>query len=147
MTDDRTLRTSRTLPFSPEEIYGAFASPELLAAWWGPEGFSNTFEIHEFKEGGRWKFVMHAPDGADHQNESKFETLEPYSKIVIHHDCPPNFRLTVELTAEGHGTHVTWNQEFEDAQTAQAVKERAGPANEQNLDRLTRVLEQARRDV
>ncbi|RFF27462.1 hypothetical protein DZK25_08660 [Wenzhouxiangella sp. 15181] len=52
MTDDRTLRTSRTLPFSPEEIYGAFASPELLAAWWGPEGFSNTFEIHEFTEGG-----------------------------------------------------------------------------------------------
>ncbi|KEF32860.1 hypothetical protein D777_00422 [Marinobacter nitratireducens] len=33
---------------------------------------------------------------------------------------------------------------FEDAQTAQVVKERAGPANEQNLDRLTRVLEQAR---
>lgn len=147
MTEDRTLRTSRTLPFSPEEIYGAFAAPELLAAWWGPEGFSNTFEIYDFKEGGRWKFIMHAPDGTEHQNESKFEVLEPYSKIVIHHDCPPNFRLTVELTAEADGTHVTWNQVFEDAQTAQLVKERAGPANEQNLDRLTRVLEQARNAV
>ncbi|MBB3143070.1 SRPBCC domain-containing protein [Halomonas organivorans] len=142
MTDDRTLRTSRTLPFSPEEIYGAFASPELLATWWGPEGFSNTFEIHEFTEGGRWKFVMHAPDGSDYQNESKFEVLEPNSKIVILHDCSPNFRLTVELTAEARGTHVTWTQVFEDSKTAQMVKERAGPANEQNLDRLKRVLEQ-----
>ncbi|WP_165856642.1 SRPBCC domain-containing protein [Marinobacter sp. JSM 1782161] len=147
MTDDRTLHTSRILPFSPEEIYGAFASPELLAAWWGPEGFSNTFEIHDFREGGRWKFIMHAPDGTEHQNESKFEVLEPNSKIVIHHDCPPNFWLTVELTVEADGTQITWNQMFEDARTAQVVKERAGPANEQNLDRLTRVLEQERNAV
>jgi uncharacterized protein YndB with AHSA1/START domain len=90
---------------------------------------------------------MHAPDGTDHPNESKFEALEPNLKIVIHHDCPPNFRLTVELTTEGRGTHVTWNQVFDDAQTAQAVKERAGAANEQNLDRLTRVLEQERGTV
>lgn len=141
MSEYRTLRTSRSLPFSPEEIYGAFASPELLAAWWGPEGFSNTFEIYEFKEGGRWKFVMHAPDGADYLNESKFEALELNSKIVIHHDCPPNFRLTVEITPESCGAYITWTQVFEDAQTAQSIKERAGPANEQNLDRLTRVLE------
>lgn len=147
MTDDRTLRTSRTLLFSAEEIYGAFASPKLLAAWWGPEGFSNTVEIHDFIEGGRWKFVMHAPDGTNYQNESTFEALEPNSKIVIHHDCPPRFRLTIELTAEGHGTRVTWNQVFEDAETAQVVKERAGPANEQNLDRLTRVLEQTRSGI
>ena len=147
MTDERTLYTCRILPFTPEEIYGAFASPEVLAAWWGPEGFSNTFEIHEFTEGGRWTFVMHAPDGTDYQNESKFEALELNSKIVIQHDCPPNFRLTVELTGEGRGTHVTWNQVFEEAQTAQAVKERAGQANEQNLDRLTRVLEQANNAV
>ncbi|MDX1805386.1 MAG: SRPBCC domain-containing protein, partial [Alcanivorax sp.] len=135
--------TSRTLPFSPEDIYGAFASPELLAAWWGPEGFSNTFEIHEFTEGGRWTFVMHAPDGTAFSNESRFEVLEPNSRIVIYHACPPHFRLTVALTAEGSGTLVTWTQVFDDAQTALAVKERAGPANEQNLDRLTRVLEQA----
>ncbi len=147
MTDDRTLHTARTLPFSAEEIYGAFESPELLAQWWGPAGFSNTFEIHEFVEGGRWKFIMHSPDGADYQNESKFEELEPNVKIVIHHDCPPNFRLTVELEPKGYETHVTWNQVFEDAQTAQAVQERAGPANEQNLDRLTLVLSQARSAV
>jgi uncharacterized protein YndB with AHSA1/START domain len=48
MTEDRTLRTSRTLPFSPKEIYGAFASADLLALWWGPEGFLNTFEIFDF---------------------------------------------------------------------------------------------------
>lgn len=142
MNENRTLSTSRTLPYSPEEIYGTFASPDLLASWWGPEGFSNTFEIFEFTPGGRWKFVMHGPDGNDYLNESQFEELAPNSKVVIKHDCPPHFTLTVELTPAGEGTHLTWNQVFEDAETAQAVKARAGSANEQNIDRLTRVLEE-----
>ena len=93
MSDDRTLSTARNLPYTVKEIYKAFASPDLLALWWGPEGFSNTFEIFEFTEGGRWKFMMHGPDGSDYLNESVFEELVPDSKIVIHHDCPPNFKL------------------------------------------------------
>jgi len=143
MTEDRTLRTSRILPFSPREIYCAFASADLLARWWGPEGFSNTFERFEFIAGGRWKFVMHGPDGNNYPNESFFEELVPDAKIVIHHDCPPNFKLTIELTPASEGTYLTWVQVFEDAETAQAVKLRAGTANEQNIDRLTDVLNEA----
>ncbi|MBQ0775921.1 MAG: SRPBCC domain-containing protein [Gammaproteobacteria bacterium] len=143
MTDDRTLRTSRDLPYTPAEIYGAFASADLLALWWGPEGFSSTFEIFEFIAGGRWKFVMHAPDGSDYSNESFFDELVPNSKVVIHHDCPPNFKLTVQLTPTREGTHLTWEQVFDDAETAKAVKQRAGSANEQNIDRLTHVLSEA----
>lgn len=140
MTEDRALRTSRDLPYTPSEIYGAFASADLLALWWGPDGFSNTFEIFEFTEGGRWKFVMHGPDGGIYPNESLFEELVPDTKIVIHHDCPPNFKLTVQLTPFIGGTRLTWEQVFDDAVTAQAVKERVGSANEQNIDRLTQVL-------
>lgn len=53
--EDKTMRTSRILLFSPTAVYAAFSSPELLAQWWGPEGFSNTFEVFEFKAGGQWK--------------------------------------------------------------------------------------------
>lgn len=140
MTENRTLTTARTLPYRPAEIYGAFASADLLAAWWGPEGFSNTFEVFEFAPGGRWKFVMHGPDGNSYINESRFEELVPNKKVVIKHDCPPHFTLTIELIPAGEETQLTWRQVFADAQTAQAVKARAGSANEQNIDRLTRVL-------
>jgi uncharacterized protein YndB with AHSA1/START domain len=124
-----------------------FASADLLASWWGPEGFTSTFEIFEFTIGGRWKFMMHGPDGESYQNDSFFEELVPDSKIVIHHDCPPNFKLTVELTPDTVGTHLTWEQVFDDVETAQAVKQRAGSANEQNIDRLTTVLSEAANDV
>ena len=147
MTEDRTLRTSRALPFTPQKVYGAFRSADLLALWWGPEGFSNTFEVFEFTTGGRWKCVMHGPDGNNYLNESYFEELVPDFRVVIHHDCPPNFTLTVELTADGEGTHLSWEQVFEDAETAQALKKRAGSANEQNIDRLTSVLRDAASDA
>lgn len=143
MTDqDRTLQTSRTLPFTPEAVFGAFASPELLASWWGPDGFSNTFEVFEFKVRGRWKFVMHGPDGQAYPNQSVFLVLEPARLVVIRHDCAPYFTLTVKLAQVAAGTHLSWEQVFDDAKTAQAVQHIVEPANEQNIDRLTRVLAQ-----
>ena len=136
----KSLHTSRVLPHTPNEIFGAFSAPELLALWWGPEGFSNTFEIFEFTEGGRWKFIMHGPDGTNYLNESIFLEIVPESKIVIEHVCPPHFILTIGLTPESDGTHLTWEQTFDNADTAQAIKQQAGSANEQNIDRLTAVL-------
>lgn len=138
------MRTSRVLPFSPAAIYAAFSSPELLAQWWGPEGFTNTFEQFEFKTGGQWKFVMHGPDGNHYPNESVFAQLETNSKVVIEHVCAPLFTLTIQLSPVENGTHVSWEQVFADAATAQAVKSIVEPANEQNLDRLTRVLPQTK---
>ena len=138
--DERTLATSRILPFPPQAIYGAMATPGLLARWWGPEGFTNTFETFEFRPGGRWKFVMHGPDGTDYANSNRFESLEPDRQVVIRHDCEPFFTLAITLTPAGSGTLLEWEQTFDDARTADAVRHRAVPANEQNLDRLTRVL-------
>jgi uncharacterized protein YndB with AHSA1/START domain len=140
MNQDRTLSTSRTLPYSPQAIYNAFASPEVLAAWWGPDGFTNTFEQFEFEVGGCWVFTMHGPDGKNYPNQSSFVALEPAQRVVIRHDCTPYFTLTVGLSAVEGGTHLTWDQAFDDSETAQAVKRIVGSANEQNLDRLTRAL-------
>ena len=140
MNHDTTFRTERTLPFTPEAVYNAFASAEVLASWWGPEGFANEFEIFEFKEGGRWTFVMVGPDGARYPNQCVFTELKPASRVVIRHDCEPFFTLTVKLMAVDGGTHLLWQQVFNDANIAQAVKAIVELANEQNLDRLTRVL-------
>lgn len=140
MSDDATLRTARTLPYPPQAVYNAFASADLLATWWGPDGFTNTFEAFDFTVGGRWEFVMHGPDGASYPNTSVFEALVPSQQVVIRHDCAPYFTLTVALAEVPGGTHLTWEQAFDDAATAQAVKPICLPANEQNLDRLTRVL-------
>lgn len=140
MEQHRIFCTERTLASSPLAVYGAFASAPVLASWWGPEGFTNTFETFDFEIGGRWVFVMHGPDGSSYPNQSVFTALEPARRVVIRHDCPPYFTLTVRLSEVAGVTRLTWEQAFDDEETAQAVRAIVVPANEQNLDRLTRAL-------
>ncbi len=130
-----TFKTSRVFAATPEAVYAAFAAPERLARWWGPDGFRNTFDTFDFKPGGLWRFTMHGPNGADYPNESTFVTLEPGRTIVLRHTNQPHFQLTIGLEANAGGTLVTWAQAFDDADVAAKVKHIVEPANEQNLDR------------
>jgi uncharacterized protein YndB with AHSA1/START domain len=135
-----TFRSHRVLPYRPDSVFEAFARPGLLARWWGPAGFTNTFEVFEFRPGGRWKFVIHGPKGTHHPNESVFLELHAPSKVVIQHLSLPHYVLTVTLHAHEAGTELTWAQEFEDGAVAERIKHIVEPANEQNLDRLQIVL-------
>lgn len=131
------FRTSREIPATVEEVFAAFADPQRLARWWGPAGFTNTFKICEFKNGGRWSFIMHGPDGKNFQNEVVFAEIEPPTRVVVQHDSPPNYRLTIGLAASAKGTLVSWLQAFASADVARAIQHIVVPANEQNLDRLS----------
>lgn len=137
---DAAVSTERTLAASPRSVFTAFERPELLAQWWGPDGFQNTFERFEFTPDGRWDFVMHGPNGADYPNKAVFREIEADAKIVIDHVSPPRYTLTVTLTAHGDRTRLAWVQEFESPETAAKLRRICVPANEQNLDRLQALL-------
>ena len=131
-----TLSTERVLSANRRKIFAAFEQPARLAEWWGPNGFTNTFQEFEFKPGGRWVFVMHGPNGIDYPNENVFREIQPDTKVVVEHVEKPWYRLTVTLTARGDQTHLSWNQEFESPEFAAKMRPLCEPANEQNLDRL-----------
>jgi uncharacterized protein YndB with AHSA1/START domain len=130
----------RPLSASPRQVFAAFENPAALARWWGPSGFTNTFEEFDFRPGGRWLLIMHGPDGANYANESIFREIQPDRRIVIEHASPHWFRLTVTLTPSGDRTHLRWEQEFENPEVAEQLRTVCEPANEQNLDRLEGVL-------
>jgi uncharacterized protein YndB with AHSA1/START domain len=133
----KTFATSREIKATPESIFDAFENPEILAKWWGPAGFTNTFSQFEFKQGGKWVFVMHGPDGTNYPNESEFGEIIPHRKIVIRHVVQPIFTLKVEIYETETGSIIHWNQEFESEEVAKSVAHIVIPSNEQNLDRLT----------
>jgi uncharacterized protein YndB with AHSA1/START domain len=139
---DGICATSRLLPFTRAAVFAAFADARSLAAWWGPDGFSNTFEVFEFKAGGRWMFVMHGPDGNNYPNENIFLEASP-DKIIIRHILQPLFTLTVTLTESGNHTLLHWSQAIDDTNVAASIWHIIEPANEQNLNRLHAVLSNA----
>lgn len=137
------LTSSRDFAATPQQVWAAFADPQRLMRWWGPDGFSNRFDEFEFALGGSWVFDMIGPDGRVYPNRSRFRDLQAGRQIVIDHICEPLFTLTVTLEAISSGTHLTWNQRFDNADLFQAILPIIEPANEQNLDRLQSELARA----
>ena len=138
-TTDRVLVTSRVVDAPRERVFQAFSDPSRLAQWWGPKGFSNTFQDFDFRPGGTWRFVMHGPDGGNYPNESVFEVIEP-ERVVLRHVSAPQFELTITFAEEAGGTRIGWRQLFNSAEERERIARFAVEANEQNLDRLEAVL-------
>lgn len=117
-----TFETSRHIAASPEQVFAAFTDAVRLARWWGPAGFTNTFDTCQFEPGGRWSFVMHGPNGAQFRNESTFAEIVPMQKVVIDHISEPKYRLTITLAPSAGGTNVSWVQVFERADVAKRIE-------------------------
>ncbi|MES2888297.1 MAG: SRPBCC domain-containing protein [Pseudomonadota bacterium] len=136
-----TFTHERHINASPEAVFAAVEDPVRLATWWGPDGFTNTFSVFDFRVGGRWEFVMHGPQGAEYPNQCEFMEVVPGRRVVVRHLSLPHFSLSIELHPAAQGTRVDWRQSFDDDKTAQAVKHIVEPANEQNLTRLAHEVE------
>ena len=137
---DRALVTSRIIDAQRDRVYVAFSDPAQLACWWGPKGFRNTFHEFNLRPGGKWRFVMHGPNGIDYENESLFIEIAPYERVILRHISAPQFELTVTFEEVEGKTRVGWTQLFNTAAECQRVARFAVEANEQNLDRLAALV-------
>jgi uncharacterized protein YndB with AHSA1/START domain len=142
-TPSPTIITTRVLPFLRTQVFEAFQNPELLAQWWGPNGFTNTFDAFDFRPGGKWRFTMHAPSGAKFPNESKFVEVEAPNRIVFHHEEPVHWFemvMTFEDVEAKDSTRLTWYMTFASVEEAEKMRAFIAEANEQNFDRLEACL-------
>lgn len=136
--------TSRKLSATRESVFEAFRNPSRLALWWGPNGFTNSIEVFEFKPGGRWNIVMHGPDGNDHRNEFRFIEIVPNTRIVFEHLGSMHwYRMTITLSDESGGTRLTWNMQHASKAELDPIREFLSRANGQNFDRLESLLRSA----
>jgi len=104
---DRRFVYSRIIDATPEQVFSAFSRPERLARWWGPEGFSSTFEAFDLRPGGTWRFVMHGPDGTHYSNSNVFKTVEPPSRVEVEHIAEDHhFVLSITFVSQGSQTLV-----------------------------------------
>ena len=109
---NRTLTIERTLNAPIDLVWTAWTSAEHIVQWWGPRGMQTNVETHEFKEGGRWKYVMQMPDGSDFIAEGEYQEIIAPNKLVTTADFKPmteGVTLEVLLEAKGDKTHFVFN--------------------------------------
>jgi uncharacterized protein YndB with AHSA1/START domain len=102
--DDLAIVTTRTVHATREAVWTAWTNPILLAQWWGPKGFRNTFYEFDLQPGGKWRFIMHGPNGTKFPNESLFVEIAHPERIVFRHLAPVHaFLATAEFAEDAHG--------------------------------------------
>ncbi len=135
------ILTTRLFNHPIQIVFNAWSDPGLLAQWWGPKGFSNTFQMFEFKAGGQWKFTMHGPDGTDYANECRFIEIKSPHKIVLEHIQPVHqFKVVASFEELNSSTQLSFSMQFDLLSEYEKLKDLIAAANEENFDRLENVL-------
>jgi uncharacterized protein YndB with AHSA1/START domain len=148
---DLEIVSARVFDFPRDLVFSAWTDPAHLAHWWGPKGFSNSFNEFDLRPGGNWRLVMHGPDGVDYKNHSVFVEIAAPERIVFDHVSGPYFRVTVSFDAieeadvDNPGnviqkTRITFHMHFDTAAVCAQVRTFAVKANEENFDRLQKEL-------
>ncbi len=133
---DREIVSSRVFDAPLERVFEAWTDPALLAQWWGPKDFTNTFQEFDPRPGGTWRFVMRAPDGKEFPQESVFVEVAKPERIVFDHLGEHEYRAVITFTEEGGETKVIFRMIHATAEECERVRPYVVEGNEQNFDRL-----------
>jgi uncharacterized protein YndB with AHSA1/START domain len=79
---EHTMNLARTIDAPVERVYDAWLSPSW-GEWAGPAGSHGKVTLMEPQVGGRYRMVMHAPNGMTLAIGGVYRVLERPAKIVM----------------------------------------------------------------
>jgi uncharacterized protein YndB with AHSA1/START domain len=146
-TSNRELVMSRLFNAPRDLVFEVWTNPKHVIHWWGPNGFTNTIHEMDVRPGGKWRFIMHGPDGVDYPNRIVFEQVVKPALLVFEHgadqdDDPGSFHVTVTFVEVGKKTEVTMKMVFKSKEEKDMVVEKYGAieGNKQTMNRLEEYL-------
>lgn len=118
-------------------VYTAWTDPDHLKNWWGPAGFTNTFNEFDLRPGGKWRFIMHGPGKGNYANECEFIKIEKPVLIAWKRHSKPIFQVvaTFEEVAVSQ-TKVVFRMIFTTEEECAKLRPFVPAKNEENFDRL-----------
>ncbi len=136
-TPESEIVSTRIFNVDRELLFRAWSDPNHLKNWWGPNGFTNTFNLFEFCEGGKWSFIMHGPDKGNYANECEFIKIEIPSLIAWKRFSKPLFQVVAifeEISSSK--TKLVFKMLFETTDECNKLRPHVIDKNEENFDRL-----------
>jgi uncharacterized protein YndB with AHSA1/START domain len=139
--EELAIVTTRTVHATRDAVWHAWTNPILLAQWWGPRGFRNTFYEFDLRPGGAWRFIMRAPNGTNFPNESVFVEIAQPERIVFRHLAPVHaFLARAEFVEHANSTAIRFTMLFSTTAECERSKRYVVQGNEENFDRLEALL-------
>jgi uncharacterized protein YndB with AHSA1/START domain len=110
------LELKRVLPAPRLRVFKALTSPDELAEWWGPSGFTSPKVEFEPRVGGGYRIAMQPPDGDLFYLSGEFLEVDPPARLAYTfrwEDPDPDDRETVatlSLRELGESTELVLEQ-------------------------------------
>jgi len=110
------LQVTTVVPQPPERLFASLTSPEALASWWGPHGFSTPEVVLDPAQGGRYRLTMQPPDGEAFHVSGRFLEVDPPRRLSYtfgYEEPAPDDRETIvvlTLAAVDDGTEISLSQ-------------------------------------
>ena len=116
---------------SADEVFEAWSTPDLVAEWWGPDGFTTRVLELDFRVGGRFAIEMNSPKGSSCVMTGVYRRIQAPEllEFEVHDHCNLDLPygvakqesrslVTVELSSSGSETlvtitHVALNDDYE----------------------------------
>lgn len=138
---DHEIVTIRVVKARRPLVFKAWSDPEHLKRWWGPHGFTNTFHVFDFREGGKWTFTMHGPEKGNYPNDCTFLKIREPELISWERQSKPLFEVEVRFVVlSSSETQVIFKQIFQTAGECEKLRKYVPEKNEENMDRLEEEL-------
>lgn len=140
---DRAIHVTKVLPAPIDLVWKVWTTPEHIAHWWGPNGFTNTIHKMDITANGEWHLTMQGPDGKTYPNKSRFLEIVFCKKIVFEH-YHPNYLATIVFEPNGKDTLLDWTMTFESHELFETVVKvfKADEGLSQNVEKLLNYLNQ-----
>jgi uncharacterized protein YndB with AHSA1/START domain len=115
-SDGAQLALTAVLPLSPERLFPFLVTPDELARWWGPHGFTTPEVQLDPTPGGRYRLTMQPPDGDAFHVSGEFHEVDAPRRLSFsfrYEEPSPDDRETVvvlTLTPADDGTELSLSQ-------------------------------------
>jgi uncharacterized protein YndB with AHSA1/START domain len=110
-----SLTLKRRFNAPPAKVFAAWIDPEKMKRWMGPEGVQGLSCEIDARAGGRYRLVMRAPNGDEHDVSGSYSEVVPNEKLVFTwawKSTPEReSRVTILLKPDGAGTLLTLTHE------------------------------------
>ena len=109
-TADRVCVITREYDAPARLLFEAYSKPEHIKKWFGPTGYPVTHCEMDFREGGRFRFVMTGPDGElGTPFGGEYLEIVPNRKIVYDNafELPEAEEMLVTVTFDEAGGRTT----------------------------------------
>lgn len=110
--DNRTLTINKTFNVPLEIVWSAWTNPEHIAKWWSPKGMQTNIIEHDFRVGGKWKYVTPMPDASEFISEGAYKVIVEFEKLVSSANFMPitdGVEIHILFEKDGNKTNFTFS--------------------------------------